>query len=999
MKKRSRNLKILVATLIPALLFGSVNLQPVSAQIPSTFIDKWTVNDTTAPPVLDTGSVKSTSNALMGYGGIRVHIAGSKNRMDGALLRGFGLTFDGIDTFTSTRSVVIDGVAVKRNLKLNQASNWGRFFDTFTNTTKQTIQVDVAFGGQLGYNTGKNQSAVASTSSGDTLINNEDSWVSFYTPSEGTGSASNNGPSATTIGTAGFDGSLDRTGNFLRNPFANKLAESGDEANHYGFVYKLVIPPNQTRSLAHFVVTGLSEVKAPSKDEPVPAARSQVSLVEATVAELAKSPEFSGLSTREICSLANYNPLAVPGFSASECGAANQSPLPGAASNPVVTPSIETTSLYDVNGKTITEMLSDMKTGKTTAQQITKAYLDRIAAYDQGPLGLNSVITVASDAMKQAREADEARSKGDKRPLLGIPILVKDIIDTKDMPTTGGSKLFKDYTPTKDAWQVAKLREAGAIILGKANLAEFAFDGHFSKSYFGPVWNAFDPSRSPIGSSGGSAVAVASNFAAAALGTQTGDSLWGPSGAASLVSLRGTDGMQSTDGTMPLTVVQDYTGLIARSLSDLALLLEATAVGSPNDPLDDVADGHRPSNWSSYLQADSLKGKVIGVPASAFNDPFGTTGTSDALRAQFKHFVAAGATIKEISDPPAAPARTFAGDTYYEGWRQWIESHPDNPYKKVEEIISSTYTGSGPMTKEALKAFQDYRANYRNLLENWMDDQGADVVLFPTELSDIHLNDSIQPSFGRRDPQSSASGVPTVIFPAGVNDHGQPIGFQLQGKAFSDADLLGYAYAFELRANGHVETTITPRLGLSTSVAALTDIKGNWAAQYISDLVAKGVMKGTSADKFSPNSKVTRGMFVTILGQLEKIGTADRVTGFKDVNEKSYYAPYIKWATNAGIVNGMGNGKFDPNHELSRQDAAVILNKYLKHKGLLPATTTGDTVFTDAAKVSPYAREAVTHMQGMGIMNGKANGLFAPADGILRSEVTKMITVVMDLSV
>jgi amidase len=470
-----------------------------------------------------------------------------------------------------------------------------------------------------------------------------------------------------------------------------------------------------------------------------------------------------------------------------------------------------------------------MASGKTTAQQITQAYLDRIAAYDRGPLGLHSVIVVAPDAIAQAKADDIARAAGDTRPLLGIPILAKDIYDTKDMVTTGGSLVFAGYRPTKDAWLVAKLREAGALILGKANLSEFANDGYFSSSASGQVWNAFDPSRSSIGSSGGSAVAVASSFTAAALGTQTGDSLWGPSSAASLVSLRGTDGMQSTDGVMPLTWVQDYAGVIARSVPDLALLLNATAIDDPGDPLDDVANGHRPTNWTTGLNAGALQGKVIGVPATAFNDLFGTTGTSDAMRAQFAHFVEAGATVKAITDPPSGPAST-AGDKAYEGWRQWILAHPDNPYTDAAQILRSPlripqfrntnpYTGTGAMTLAQTQAFQAARANYRIALGQWMDAQGVDAVVFPGELSDIHLNDSIQPSFGRRDPQASAAGVPTVIFPAGVNDHGQPINLQLEGREFSDPQLLGYAYAFEAKANGQISPTITPALPFATQTA------------------------------------------------------------------------------------------------------------------------------------------------------------------------------------
>ena len=183
--------------------------------------------------------------------------------------------------------------------------------------------------------------------------------------------------------------------------------------------------------------------------------------------------------------------------------------------------------------------------------------------------------------MAEAREADQLRAEGSTLPLLGIPIAVKDIYDTEEMKTTGGSLVFHNFHPLKDSFLVARLRAAGAIIIGKANLSEFANSGHFSESAFGKVWNAFDPSKSSIGSSGGSAVAVATSMAAAALGTQTGDSLWGPSSAASLVSLRGTDGSTSPPGVMPLTYIQDYCGAITRTLEDQALVLNAIARPTP----------------------------------------------------------------------------------------------------------------------------------------------------------------------------------------------------------------------------------------------------------------------------------------------------------------------------------------------------------------------------------------------------------------------------------
>ncbi len=818
---RSRS-RLLAPTALAGALIAGVLAQPPATAYNSVTVaqgDRWMFNDAGAPGV-DTGSVRSTSaSALQGYGGLRMDVANAQSPLNKILLRGFGLKYDGIDTFTSMRSVELDGVAVRREVVVDPAGSYGRFVDTFTNTTRQDARVDVAFGGQLGYDTGTNQSAIAGTGSGDATITAADGWASWYTPFSGPGSASHNGPSATVFGTPGFAGSLHRMGNFLRDPFANPMAADGDEANHPGFVNRLLLKPGETRTVAHFVVTGLSERRAAPDGSGTPAAGSQVAAVEARAAALSADPDFSGMTTGEICALANYDVAALPGFDETSCAATQGEPLPGAVGASYSPPVVRTTSPYDVVGKTITDLRSDLQAGTTTAEQITRAYLDRIAAYDQGPLGLKSVIAVAPDALAQARAMDRARAAGDTRPLLGIPILVKDIVDTKDMPTTGGSFVFDGYRPTKDAWQVQKLREAGALILGKANLAEFANDGHYSASAYGKVWNAFDPSRSAIGSSGGSGTAVAASFAAAAIGTQTGDSLWGPSGAMSLYTMRGTDGMQSGDGTMPLNVIQDYVGFMTKSLPDLALLLEAAAVGNPDDPLDDVADGKRPAAWTPYLDGDALRGKVIGIPAGAFDDPFQTTYVSDAMREQFVHFEAAGATLKEIPAAPSAPP-SVPGDTGYEGWRQWIAAHPDNPYDTPEQITRSPlrladrrnttpYTGTGPMSAAELKAALDRRATYKELLGTWMDDHGVDVVLYPTQLSEVHLNDSSGNSFGRLDPQSSASGVPTVVVPAGLNENGHPIGFQLQGKAFEDAEVMGMAYAFDQQAQGHVVPVAT----------------------------------------------------------------------------------------------------------------------------------------------------------------------------------------------
>jgi amidase len=498
-------------------------------------------------------------------------------------------------------------------------------------------------------------------------------------------------------------------------------------------------------------------------------------------------------------------------------------PAPGAAPAPRTT-----SSPYDVVGKTITQELADMKHRVTDSQQIVRAYLDRIAVYDQGPLGFHSIIALNPNAMAEASADDQARARGSRRPLLGIPVMIKDIYDTAELPTTGGSLVFYNYQPEQDAFLVARLRAAGAIILGKANLAEFATDGYFSPSAYGQVWNAFDPSKSSIGSSGGSAVAVALSFAAAALGTQTGDSLWGPSSAASLVSLRGTDGLTSTQGVMPLTYIQDYAGAFTRSVQDQALILNAIAARNPNDPTQELEgsgwDNQRPTDWSSFLDPDALKGKVIGYYADAFKDPFQTTGTSTAMMSEFRYFEEAGATVKQIPDPPGPPSLPRSGDFNYEGWLKWIQTHPNSPYTDPGAIInnqlrlplfrasSPIYTGTGATSDAQNQAFVTYRQAYQTELKDWMSGNGVDAVVFPGELSNIHLNDSIQPSFGRLDPQASNAGVPTVIFPAGANPDGQPDNLQLEGPDYSDPKLLGMAYAFEQKANGYESSPFAPAL-------------------------------------------------------------------------------------------------------------------------------------------------------------------------------------------
>jgi amidase len=811
--------------------------------------DYWGVNDA-AVPGLDTGSIQSTATkSLQGYGGIRMQVDGAPKTplLNGVLMRGFGLTFDGSNSFSSRKAVSLGGVAVTRSLVVNQEKNYARFFDTFTNEGRSALSVDIDFGGQLGYgltSPTNHQSAMFTSSSGDATATPADSWVAMETPSEvgNLASAAQTGPSATVLGTAGS--SFTQTSDFLTDPFNKPLQTSGDEGNFYGFINHITLQPGQTRSLVHYVVIGLSEKTESPAKTGIPALGSQKAAVETLAGELAAAPDLTGLTTGQLCSIANWTEASikasVPGYSAAGCVGKVIVNTPA----PVVEqPEPTTNSPYDVVGKSITDELAAMESGETTAAQIMKAYLDRIAAYNGGPLGFHAMISVNPNAMAEARKADELRAAGDTAPLLGIPIAAKDIYDTTEMPTTGGSLVFENYVPEKDAFIVQKLKEAGAIIIGKANLSEFANSGFYSASAYGQVWNAFDPSKSSIGSSGGSAVAVATDMAAAALGTQTGDSLWGPSSAASLVSLRGTDGLTTCQGVMPLTYIQDYCGVITQTIEDQALVLDTIAQRDPGEYAQGLEgagwEGRRPTDWGSYLKPDALEGKTIGYYDLEFTSPWGDEGTMNAMKEEFKYFEAAGATMKKITPAPEfdkTDKAKFAitGDTGYEGWLKWIQDHANSPYKSPPEITNSqlripqlrsastTYTGAGAMSDKSIEEFVAYRQAYQARLGEWMREEGVDAVVYAGEQSTIHLNDSNESSFAREtstglrlDPLSSNAGVPTAIFPAGVNPVGQPDNLQLEGPSFSDPEMLGMAYAFELEANGYQHTKYAPALKFS----------------------------------------------------------------------------------------------------------------------------------------------------------------------------------------
>jgi amidase len=824
----------------------------------------WGIQDA-APPRVDTGSIRATqvgpgqtpgfSTSINGFGGIKVLVQMTPApRFNGEIMRGYGLTFDGVNRFATTQSIDLGGVTISRSVYINNSANWGRWLDSFTNTSKSPITIKAAFGGQSGMGTAagtapQNSSAIVNTSSGDAIVTAADAWVEAATPLAGTTLVG--GPQVTVIGTptspaALFSGAMTFAGNWLFDSFNNPLSYTGHEGNFQAYVNTITLQPGKTRSVLHFVVLGQMVTAASSAG--VRAA------VETTAASLAAAPEIGDLTLAEVCSIDNFDVAALTahGFNYADCTPTKKN---GKALEVVQAPvpkemKAKTNVKYDVVGKTIGQLRADMESGVTTSKEITEAYLDRIEFYDIGQFGFNAYEVVAPDAIEQAKAADAARKQGATGPLFGIPIAVKNLYDTFDMVTTNGSMTFEGFRPARDAFQVARLREAGAVIIGKAALEEYATSGNYSNDAWGQVWNVFNPSKSAIASSGGSASALAASLAAGAMGSQTGDSLYGPASGASLVTLRGTDGLESGTGVMPLVYLTDFGGAMARSVPDLADMLNVVVAIDPDDPETSAPGRHTPADWRSVLDPNALHGKRIGYIPSVWVDPFGTTNTTDAEKSALQYFVAAGATIVEMGvtvggtdTPPAPPAPP--GDIRSEGWGLYIDSHPELvtqgfsiatvldvncsqkkiAYVRADPTSAACQPSALPprMTAAQIQAFRDYRRGRQATAKTWMDTAGADhlgvdAVVYPGLLSDISVNDGggSRASFGRRDTPGAANGIPTVVFPVGYNNHGQPINIQLLGRAWDDDKLVGMAYAFEEVANaagqGHVEATTAPAL-------------------------------------------------------------------------------------------------------------------------------------------------------------------------------------------
>jgi len=478
---------------------------------------------------------------------------------------------------------------------------------------------------------------------------------------------------------------------------------------------------------------------------------------------------------------------------------------------------------------TIREMQEMMAQGNLTARQLVNMYLERIETLDQYGAKVNSVLEINPDARQIADSLDfERRARGARGPLHGIPILLKDNIDTADqMMTTAGSLALVGAPPRQDATVVRRLRDAGAIILGKANLSEWAnFRGFRSSSGWsargGQTRNPYALDRNPCGSSSGSAAAVAANFCAAALGTETDGSIVCPSSANGIVGIKPTVGLTSRAGVVPIAHSQDTVGPMARTVADAAIVLSALVGVDARDPATQASEGKFYTDYTRCLDPNGLKGARIGVARKTF---FGYSGESDAvIEEAIRALSRAGAILVDPADIPTAqeinsdPAEfdvllyEFKADlnAYLASRRgvpirtlaEAIEFNQKNAERELKYFGQEIFLlaeAKGPLTDSAyLEALErSHRLSRTQGIDAVLDQYELDALVAPTGSPawpiDLINGDHF---LGASSSPAAMAGYPIINVPAGFS-FGLPVGMSFIGRAFSEPMLLRLAYAFE----------------------------------------------------------------------------------------------------------------------------------------------------------------------------------------------------------
>ncbi|MCI0487440.1 MAG: amidase [Blastocatellia bacterium] len=476
-------------------------------------------------------------------------------------------------------------------------------------------------------------------------------------------------------------------------------------------------------------------------------------------------------------------------------------------------------SKFELVEATIAEIHQAIRSGRVTCRSLVESYIKRIEAYDQSTR-LNAIVVVNPNALAEADKLDqEFKRTGKLRPLHGIPVIVKDNYDTAGLQTTGGSLALKGSIPPDDAYQVKKIREAGAIVLAKSNMAEWAFSPYVTvSSIAGITRNPYDLERVPAGSSGGTAAAVAANLGAVGLGTDTGNSIRGPSSHNCLVGIRSTMGLTSRDGIIPLYLRNDIGGPITRTLEDAVRVLEVVAGYDPADPITKHSEGKAQKNYTQFLDRVGLKGARIGV----FRKYIDTATTDPQIKALMEKAIADLKSLgAEIIDPFVVPEydeliKNIWCDVFHHDVNNYLASLGERaPYKNLSEVVQSGLYSPYIETRlkravevnvppekrnpPCLDLYSDPRnIAFREAVLKAMEKDRVDAIIYPTwSNAPRKVGDLQSPAGDNSQYLSPHTGFPAITVPMGFTDSNLPAGMTFVGRLFTEPVLIKYVYAYE----------------------------------------------------------------------------------------------------------------------------------------------------------------------------------------------------------
>jgi amidase len=480
---------------------------------------------------------------------------------------------------------------------------------------------------------------------------------------------------------------------------------------------------------------------------------------------------------------------------------------------------------FDAFEKTLPELQEAMARGEVTSKELVRQYLERIDAFDrQGP-GLAAMIYVNPHALDEADALDRERAaRGVRGPLHGIPVVLKDNYDTRDMPTSAGSVALAGYVPPDDGFLVRKLRAAGAVFIGKSNMHELARGITTVSSLGGQTRNPYDPERNPGGSSGGTGAAIAANFAAVGMGSDTCGSIRIPAANNNLFGLRVTQGLVSRHGIVPLSHTQDVGGPIARSVVDLAIVLDATLGPDPADPQTAEAARHIPPTYTAFLRRESLKGARLGLLRPYLRSEQPEKEVTDVVLSAVESMKKEGAetidvdveNLSELLDGSGVIGMEFKFDL-----EDYLASAPGAPVKSLGEILDrglfhealgAVFRASNEAEKGSAKylAALAKREELKAALLEVMERERLDAIVYPTlRMKPARVGD---PQSGTSCAVSANSGLPAFSLPAGFTEDGVPVGVELLGRPFDEPRLIAMAYAYEQGAQPRRPPPRTPSL-------------------------------------------------------------------------------------------------------------------------------------------------------------------------------------------